>query len=102
MGHTFLVDNLPQMHIAHLEKKVMFRSGLFDAETDVEKERHLITKVKYVGGPVMFFGCFNFGGPGAWVKLRRNLEQNQASEGEPSASGRHWADLMVLVVVICI
>ena len=25
----------------------------------------------------------------------RNLEQNQASEGEPSASGRHWADLMV-------
>ena len=36
---------------------------------DAYKEKNLIPMVKYGGGSVMFWGCFNSRGPGALVRV---------------------------------
>ena len=36
---------------------------------DAYKEKHLIPTVKYDGGSLMFWGCFNSRGPGALVRI---------------------------------
>lgn len=66
---------------------------------DAYKEKHLIPTVKYGGGSVMFWGCFNSRGPGALVRIDgiMNSTKYQAILAEnlvPSARrlrlGRRW------------
>ena len=66
---------------------------------DAYKEKHLIPTVKYGGGSVMFWGCFNSRGPGALVRVDgiMNSTKYQAILAEnlvPSARrlglGRRW------------
>ena len=37
--------------------------------TEMHKEKHIIPTVKYGGGSIMFWGCFNSSGPGTLVRI---------------------------------
>ena len=53
------IERFCQVHHRHVWRK----------NRDAYKEKHLIHTVKYGGGSVMFWGCFNSRGPGAMVMI---------------------------------
>ena len=79
---------------------VRYSIGMFGCRNrDAYKEKHLIPTVKYGGGSVMFWGCFNSRGPGTLVRIDgiMNSTKYQAILAEnlvPSARrlglGRRW------------
>ena len=44
---------------------------------DAYKEKHIIPTIKYDGGPLMLWGCFNASGPGALVKINGKINSTK-------------------------